>query len=262
MATSLITNNGNGGAPVAWYEQSFGADYLTVYKHRDCTHAEQEVQQMIDWLRLPRGAKVLDLCCGMGRHSFTLAEFGFDVTGLDLSEALLAEAKKQDRSSRVKWLQSDMRHVPQPSAHFDAVVNLFTSFGYFDEDKENRKVLLEIERLLLPGGKWIVDFLNPDAVVSRLVPHSERHEGNLTIREARTVENGMVRKQIALMEDDREPRYYTEQVKLYKLPDFERMLHDTSLKVNKLYGDYLGSPYHATTSPRLIMVGEKKALRS
>jgi ubiquinone/menaquinone biosynthesis C-methylase UbiE len=247
---------------MAWYEQSFGADYLTVYKHRDCTHAEQEVRQMIDWLRLPRGAKVLDLCCGMGRHSFTLAEFGFDVTGLDLSEVLLTEAKKLDRSTRVKWLQSDMRHVPLPHAHFDAVFNLFTSFGYFDDDKENRKVLLEIERLLLPGGKWIVDFLNPDAVVSRLVPLSERHEGNLTIREARTVENGMVRKQIALMEDDREPRYYTEQVKLYKFPDFERMLHGTSLKVNKLYGDYLGSPYHATTSPRLIMVGEKKALRS
>jgi ubiquinone/menaquinone biosynthesis C-methylase UbiE len=243
---------------MAWYEQSFGADYLTIYKHRDCTHAKQEVRQMIDWLRLPRGAKVLDLCCGMGRHSFTLAEFGFEVTGLDLSEVLLTEAKKGDHSFRVKWLQGDMRHVPLPCVRFDAVVNLFTSFGYFDDDKENRKVLLEIERLLLPGGNWIVDFLNPDAVVSRLVPHSERREGNLTIREARTVENGMVRKQIAVMEADREPRYYSEQVKLYKLPDFERMLHGTSLKVNKLYGDYSGSPYHAATSPRLIMVGEKK----
>jgi hypothetical protein len=122
-------------------------------------------------------------------------------------------------------------------------------------------VLLEIERLLLPGGKWIVDFLNPDDVVSNLIPYSERLEGNLTIREARAVENGMVKKQIAVLEPDNEPRSYTEQVKLYKLPDFERMLRGTSLVVNQLYGDYTGSAYTAATSPRLIMVGEKKAIQ-
>ncbi|KIL40620.1 SAM-dependent methyltransferase [Gordoniibacillus kamchatkensis] len=251
----------HGTQSAAWYKQSFGADYLTIYKHRDCNHAKQEVRQMIDWLRLPPGARVLDLCCGMGRHSFTLAEFGYDVTGLDLSEVLLSEAKEQDSSSSVRWLQGDMRHVPLPCVRFDAVVNLFTSFGYFDDDKENRKVLLEIERLLQPGGKWIVDFLNPYAVVSGLVPHSERREGNMIIREARYVKNGMVYKQITVLEDGRDTRTYTEQVKLYKLPDFEQMLKGSSLVVKQLYGDYQGSSYNAATSPRMIMVGEKKAFR-
>lgn len=246
---------------MAWYEHSFGNDYLTVYKHRDCHHAGREVLQMIEWLRLPQGAKVLDLCCGMGRHSFAMADFGYEVTGLDLSEILLAEAKNRDRSNRVRWLQGDMRRIPLPCVRFDAVVNLFTSFGYFDEDKENRKVLLEIERLLLPGGKWIVDFLNPDAVVSNLVPYSERRDGSVTIKEARAVENGIVKKQIAVLEPDNEPRSYTEQVKLYKLPDFERMLSGTSLVVSQIYGDYSGSPYQAATSPRLILVGKKRVIR-
>jgi ubiquinone/menaquinone biosynthesis C-methylase UbiE len=245
---------------MAWYEQSFGADYLTVYKHRDCTHAKREVRQMIDWLGLPPGAKVLDLCCGMGRHSFTLSEYGYDVTGVDLSEALLAEARKRDDFFKVKWLRGDMRHVPLPCVRFDAVVNLFTSFGYFEDDRENRKVLLEIERLLLPGGKWILDFLNPDAVVGSLVPQSVRREGSVTIREARYVEDGMVRKQIAVLEPDRKPRTYIEQVKLYRLPDFERMLRGTSLVVNQLFGDYSGAPYNAATSPRLILVGKRRAI--
>lgn len=245
---------------MAWYEQSFGADYLTVYKHRDCTHAKQEVSQMLNWLRLPRGAKVLDLCCGMGRHSVTLAEYGYNVTGVDLSSTLLEEARKNDTPARICWIQGDMRRVPLPCDHFDAVFSLFTSFGYFDEDHENRKVLLEMERLLLPGGKWVLDFLNTEALVACLVPYSERQEGHLIIQEARTVEHGMVKKRIAVLEPDREPRLYDEQVKLYQLPDFEQMLQGTSLVIDQLYGDYSGSPYDPATSARLILVGRKRVL--
>lgn len=240
-----------------WYEQSFGRDYLMVYKHRSVENAEREVRQMVDWLRLPRGAKVLDLCCGMGRHSLTLAEYGCDVTGIDLSGLLLDEARNRDTASRISWLQGDMRRVPLPGARFDAVFNLFTSFGYFDEDTENRQVLLEIERLLRPGGKWIVDFLNTDVVVSRLIPLSERREGRITIRESRSIEEGVVRKQIAVLEPDCQPRRYIEKVRLYTLSDFMRMLIGTSLSIDEVYGDYSGEPYSAATSPRLIMVGGK-----
>lgn len=94
-----------------WYETSFGEDYLIVYRHRDFGGARHEVETMIGWLDLPRGARVLDLCCGMGRHSLALSEAGYEVTGVDLSEALLREARSQVGAEAVTWLRSDMREL-------------------------------------------------------------------------------------------------------------------------------------------------------
>jgi ubiquinone/menaquinone biosynthesis C-methylase UbiE len=128
-----------------WYEESFGNDYLTVYKHRDHNGALEEVKRISSWLRLPKGAEVLDLCCGMGRHSMALHDLGYKVTSLDLSDVLLAEARRTDVRSRIQWVKGDMRRlsIAQP---FDAIFNLFTSFGYFDDDKENLAVLKEIHK--------------------------------------------------------------------------------------------------------------------
>lgn len=243
---------------MSWYEQSFGIDYITVYHHRNEEQAAREVGQMIRLLQLPEQAKVLDLCCGMGRHSLCLAGLGFDVTGFDLSQVLLAEARARDSASQVRWVHGDMRHIALPKAGYDAVVNLFTSFGYFDCDEENRKVLSEMDNVLKPNGKWIIDYLNPDVVVSRLVPESERKKNGVTIREVRSVEDGIVKKQITISEGNESPRNYMEQVKLYRLSDFERMLQGTSLVVDQIYGDYAGSEYVADASPRMILVGHKR----
>lgn len=242
---------------MTWYEQSFGADYLTVYRHRNSEQAKREVGQLLDWLRLPSQAKVLDLCCGMGRHSMSLADFGFDVTGMDLSEILLARAREIDTSFLVRWIQGDMRNIPLPEACYDAVVNLFTSFGYFEKEQDNKQVLLEIERLLKPDGRWIIDYLNPEVVIASLVPKSERTEKGVTIVENRFVEEGMVKKKIEIMEENQPPRIYIEQVQLFNLSDFERMLHSTSLVVDKIVGDYTGAKYDAFSSPRMILIGHK-----
>lgn len=240
-----------------WYEQSFGVDYLTVYRHRNSEEAKREVGQMIDWLRLSSQAKILDLCCGMGRHSMSLADFGFDVTGVDLSEILLSRAMEIDTTSQVRWLQGDMRNIPLPDECCDAIVNLFTSFGYFEQEKDNKQVLLEIERLLKPHGRWIIDYLNPEFVISSLVPKSERTEKGVTIVENRFVEEGMVKKKIEVVEENQLPRIYMEQVQLFNFFDFERMLHSTSLVVDQVIGDYTGEQYDALSSPRMIIIGHK-----
>lgn len=242
---------------MTWYKQSFGVDYLTVYSHRNSEQAKREVGHMIDWLRLPTQAKVLDLCCGMGRHSMSLAEFGFDVTGVDLSEILLARAREIDTTSQVRWLQGDMRNIPLPDECCDAIVNLFTSFGYFEQEQDNKQVLLEIERLLKPNGRWIIDYLNPEVVISNLVPKSERTEKGVTIVENRFVEEAMVKKKIEILEENQTPRIYLEQVQLFNLSDFERMLHSTSIVVDKVVGDYTGAQYDAFSSPRMILIGHK-----
>lgn len=238
-----------------WYEQSFGADYLIVYRHRDMEVASREVRKMIRWLGLPPGSEVLDLCCGMGRHSLALAEAGFRVTGLDLSEALLEEAKKADHGRRVTWVRGDMRKLPFDNHRFEAVVNLFTSFGYFAEDGENGQVLREIRRVLKDGGPFLIDYLNPEHVVRNLVPFSERTVSGVKIREYRSVEDGFVKKKITLDDGQKGIREYWERVRLYSRKQMEQMLADAGLAVSAVYGGYDQEQFDHNNSPRMIFVG-------
>lgn len=243
-----------------WYEESFGEDYLLVYKHRDIQGAKREVHKMIAWLGLDPGAKVLDLCCGMGRHSMALHEAGFEVTGVDLSPVLLREAKKNDPEGRVAWLRADMRELPL-SGGFDAVVNLFSSFGYFERDEEHVRVLKEIARMLKPGGRFIIDYLNPRYIADHLVPASERTDEGQLISEKRAIESGYVKKWISITSMDEgdaspdNPRKYMERIKLYEREDFAAMLTEAGLTLDHVHGDYDEGEFDPDQSPRMIMVG-------
>ncbi|MGP3788305.1 class I SAM-dependent methyltransferase [Paenibacillus sp. 1A_MP2] len=240
-----------------WYENSFGEDYLLVYKHRDSRGARNEIDQMISWLELSPEAKILDLCCGMGRHSLALQEAGYVVTGLDLSEALLREARKQDGAEAINWLRGDMRALPLEGG-FDAVVNLFTSFGYFEEDDDHVQVLREICRVLKPGGKFVIDFLNPEFVVRHLVPHSVRNDGIFQIEEIRKIEDGYVKKQINISNKiDNTSRQYHERVKLYSFDKFVELINNAGLQVDAVYGSYNKCNYSAFDSSRMILQGRR-----
>ncbi|OWA33440.1 SAM-dependent methyltransferase [Saccharibacillus sp. O16] len=243
----------------AWYEESFGEDYLRVYSYRDEQGAAHEVHEMISWLKLPPGAKVLDLCCGMGRHSLSLAEKGYKVTGMDLSEVLLEEAKKEEGAEAVNWVQGDMRELPFADGEFDAVVNLFTSFGYFKQDKEHVRVLEEIQRVLRPGGRYIIDFMNSLHVERHLKPCTEREEEGLKIEERRKIEDGYVKKHITIIPEGQEasePREYDERVKLYTLEELTQLLTEARLEIDEVRGDYDEKRYEAD-SPRMIFVGKR-----
>ena len=241
-----------------WYKTSFQSDYLVVYKHRDDQGAAREVTAMSEWLRLAPASKVLDLCCGSGRHSRILHRLGYHVTGVDLSETLLAEAKKADPDGRIRWIHGDMRHVPLDET-FDAVFNLFTSFGYFEDDAENEAVLGEISRLLRPGGRFVIDFLNPSFVQAKLVPYSERTEGSIRIEERRRIQNGYVCKTIRLREEGaaQPERVYEERVQLYPLDWFQASLAKAGLRLDDVFGSYDGSTYDPSASPRMIMIGTR-----
>ncbi|WP_197260261.1 methyltransferase domain-containing protein [Paenibacillus dendritiformis] len=240
-----------------WYERSFGRDYLLVYRHRDFQGATQEVHGMMEWLRLPASSSILDLCCGMGRHALALAEAGYRVTGVDLSEVLLEEAMAHDTRGQVKFLRGDMRELPVDGP-YDAVVNLFTSFGYFADHADNARVFQEIYRVLEPQGRFIVDFLNPSYVRQHLVPHSERADGGTRIEERRRIENGFVKKEISLTDaSGGEPRHYEERVRLYELADFRTMMDEAGLVIDQVYGGYDGAAYDEGQSKRMIMVGRR-----
>ncbi|WP_169087050.1 class I SAM-dependent methyltransferase [Paenibacillus sp. PL91] len=245
-----------------WYEQSFGSDYMLVYKHRNYENANQEVRKMIAWLKLPAGAHVLDIGCGMGRHALALADFGYTVTGMDLSPTLLEEAGRHDENGMVKWVQGDMRKLPFKESCFDATVNLFTSFGYFSAEEDNINVLRHIRRVLRQDGSFLIDFLNPTYVEQTLVPRSERidEECGLLIEELRSIRDGWVQKEISVSkpQSKEEPRQYLERVRLYDLSWFDQHLAASGLALEQLYGNYNGSTYDQATSPRMIMAGRAR----
>lgn len=236
-----------------WFKDSFGEDYLLVYRHRTLEDAENEVDSIVKWLKLTPEDLILDLCCGTGRHSIALARRGYRVTGLDLSESLLSCAAKFSKGLPVRFVQGDMRSLPFSEGMFDVVLNLFTSFGYFVEDQDNERVLAEISRVLKPGGRFLIDFLNRPAVVQGLVPVSEREEEGIKIREERWIEGDVVCKRIFLS-DDRGSRQYEERVKMYARDQMEQMMRRAGLTVQRVWGDFEGNP-HTEHSQRMIIAG-------
>jgi ubiquinone/menaquinone biosynthesis C-methylase UbiE len=232
-----------------WYEESFGEDYLLVYKHRNRESASFEVEQMIEWL----GLSILDLCCGTGRHTISLALQGLHVVGLDLSKTLLTRAVSEAKGLSIPFVHGDMRKLPFMDHSFDVVLNLFTSFGYFTEDKDNEQVIKEIARVLKPEGRVLIDFMNREAVKEKLIPKSIREEQGVQIREERQIQGDFVQKQI-WVKDERGERTYQERVKMYTHEEMIVMMEKAGLLLEHTYGNFHGEPYHLL-SDRMILLG-------
>lgn len=154
-----------------WWQTHFDAQYLHEYEPLfDLTQDRREVARLLELLALPSGARVLDCPCGQGRHAHLLAEAGFNVDGLDYSKALLAVAKRRGTSRTLRYTAGDMRTLPRPwTGRFDAVVNLFTSFGFFDRAADDHRVLAEFARVLKPGGVLIWHGGSRDGVMTKFL---------------------------------------------------------------------------------------------
>lgn len=239
-----------------WYVESFKQDYLQVYAHRNDQKGDEEIEAIVKLLKMKRGSNVLDLCCGHGRHSRALARRGFYVTGYDLSEVLLAEARRRSKGMNlIRYIQGDVRQLPF-DAEFDYVLNLFTSFGYFERQEENQQVFDGIYQSLKPGGQFLVDFLNPPYVRATLKPYTEQEVDQLKIIERRKIEMGYVIKTIEVHDGD-EVRLYEERVRLFTVEEMEEMIGKAGLELTALYGNLKGEKYDPQNSPRMILVGRK-----
>jgi SAM-dependent methyltransferase len=236
-----------------WFEEWFGQDYLDIYQHRDETEAERAIELIASNLAGRRIDRVLDLACGAGRHTKVLRERWWTV-GLDLSMSLLKVARRESPDG--PYVRGDMRELPFAEESFDLVVNLFTSFGYFDDDSEHVQVLSCVSEAMKHGGTLVIDYLNAGQVRRELVPYDERVENGITIEQRRTISSDgrFVEKTIALREKGKE---YIERVRLLSPRDLQRMLVEAGFKVVKLFGDYSGSDW-TDESPRTILFASRQ----
>lgn len=236
-----------------WFEEWFNSSYYTqVYNHRSHGEASGVIDLLLRLVPLTSEHSVLDLCCGNGRHTHALAERGLSVVGLDISSTLLDIAKSKCTHSSVQFYQGDMRE-PYPHAPFDCIANFFTSFGYFDDDRDNLLVLQRVREALKPDGVFFFDYLNVPHVQRTLVPQDSKVVENINVRQTRYLDERFVVKTIDISDDNGSRHTFTERVRLLTLGDFERMFAKAGLRITAVYGSYTGQAY-TEHSPRLIIV--------
>lgn len=239
-----------------WFDEWFNTIYYHIlYKHRDYEEAAAFLDHLIEYFNIAPKAKILDLACGKGRHSIYLNQKGFDVTGVDLSEENIKFASTKQNDS-LHFAVHDMRNV-FATEEFDYVFNLFTSFGYFDSKEENLNVIDATIQSLKPGGKFLLDFLNPYVVVNNLVHEEDKTIENIHFNiQRKYTDDEFIVKNIIV--DDHGQHYeYQEKVKAIRRADFLAYFDKIDLKVIDIFGDYELSEYKADESQRLIFVIEK-----
>jgi len=235
-----------------WFESWFGEEYVALYPHRNAAEAERAVE-LIE-RTIPAGvSRVLDLACGAGRHARVLATH-WPTIGLDLSPVLLRLARVE--APEALFVRGDMRVLPFRTGAFDLVVNLFTSFGYFDDDSSHERVVTEVARVTRPGGTFVLDFLNTDRIRQTLVPYDEREIAGQVVEQRREISDDgrFVIKRICIRNENRE---YTERVRLFERQELTRMFESSGFTVAHAFGNYDGSPA-SPQAPRVILFGARR----
>ncbi len=234
-----------------WYQDWFDDNYLALYSHRDNRDAQRQIDLILKKLNLSADDRVLDLGCGNGRHVAELTRRGFQIVGLDLSEALLATARKD--YPHCGFIRGDMRYIP---GRFDIILSLFTSFGYFERDAENQKVFAAVSASLNPGGRFWLDFLNAYTLREHLEPEEQKTlSQNVRVYIQRRIEDGFVVKDIQFQTSEGEINY-RERVRMYTKEDLKTMLESAGLGVENVFGDYSGTSW-THGSERTIMCCNK-----
>lgn len=242
-------------AAMAWFKEWFGEEYLELYAHRDESEAERHVdfvERCLGGTRQPDA--VLDLACGAGRHTLALRRRGYRALGIDLSLTLLARMHGPK-------VAGDMCRLPFAAESFDWVLNFFTSFGYFERERENFLVLEEIVRVLTPGGRFLIDIMNPGPVLAGLTPHEVQDlDGGRRVEVERwfDAEKMRINKRISVSDPGRPARTYLESVRVYQPDEVVIGLRWAGLEVDRLFGNFHGDSYERD-SERLILVGFKPA---
>lgn len=239
---------------MSWYANWFNTPYYHIlYKDRDFIEAENFIKNLTQEIHLPLHSNIIDLACGKGRHSIFLNHLGFNVLGVDLSEESIQHNKAFENTS-LSFKVHDMRNELYPeitSIKADAVFNLFTSFGYFDEAEEDRKVFSSVKNALKEEGIFILDFLNEKFVKNTLVNETIIHKGGIDFTLKKRIEGQHVIKDI-FFEDKGEKFHYFEKVKLHTLEEIQSLAENSGFETLKVWGNYQLEEFDKETSTRCI----------
>ena len=237
-----------------WYVEWFDSPYYhLLYQHRDEGEARRFIDQLMGELHPLPAARVLDLACGQGRYSRYLASKGFDLTGIDLSRNNISYAR-QFEEDRLSFFTHDMRK-PFRVNYFDYIFNFFTSFGYFDSEEEDLQTLRNVRLGLRPTGTFVMDFFNSRVIINQLRERETKVIKGIRFDIRKYIDGQRVIKVIEITDKGRR-FFFTERVRLFMLPDLERLFRLAGLKIISLFGNYQLESFNSQKSPRLILVAK------
>lgn len=245
-----------------WYKEFFKKFYLDVY--RDIfphLQTKNEVDFIIKNLKISKGSKVLDLCGGYGRIGIPLAKRDCEVSIQDLNKDFLKRAKKEAERQKtdIKIIHSDMRKIPFKNK-FDAVINIFTSFGYLEDDKEDNRVLKSINKSLKPRGKFLIDILNGNWLKNNYQPRTWRKSNDILVLEENTLDRKTNRNisKITIL-DLKKCKSFSTIIKLriYEFNELKNILSNNGFKIIKRYGGLNGERFFPKLSKRIVVIAKK-----
>jgi SAM-dependent methyltransferase len=241
-----------------WFQSWFNTKYYHIlYKNRNDEEAQRFIDNALRHINLHTGSKILDIACGKGRHSKFLNSKGFDVTGIDLSPESIAEASIST-NEHLHFFEHDMRKTFRLN-YFDLAVNMFTSFGYFDNHDDNYATIHAMAATLKTGGYLLIDFFNSQFIENTLVPKFETVIDGVRFAIEKKIENDFVIKNISVFDNEKEFRYQ-EKVQLLTLENFQSYLTKENLSIKSVFGNYELDVFNLNESPRLIILAQKLTL--
>lgn len=239
-----------------WFGEWFDSPYYHIlYRERNHKEAHAFIDKIAQYFELDSEDQILDLACGKGRHSIYLNEKGYNVIGVDLSQQNIEHAS-QYSNERLQFYRHDMREVFQDNA-FDYILNMFTSFGYFDAQHENQAAITAIAEGLKPGGYLLLDFLNPYKVVNNLLPEEIKQvdEIEFHITKHLSTDNYIVKD--IRFDDQGISHHYQERVKAIRRLEFLEFFKLAGLELIEVFGDYQLNLYDCDVSDRMIFIVKK-----
>jgi SAM-dependent methyltransferase len=241
------------GDSAAWFIRSFGELYPLLYSHRSDEQARTEAAQIAALLGLTPSNRLLDICCGTGRHTQAFLRMGLDVIGMDLSEALLRQAAARPHLAH-RLVRADIRAVPFHH-RFDAAVNLFTSFGYFSEH-DNARALISMVASLRRGGLLLMDLPNPDRLRRDFEPVSRQTVGSFHLCHERRWVGPRITKRTIATDASGQRHVFHEDVRIYEPDQITALARQSGLSDVRLLGSLVGDPL-SVVAPRLIVIGRR-----
>lgn len=232
--------------------------YSFLFPEKRFQDAVQDTEKILA-LAKPRGKSVLDLCCGPGRFSVELAKRGFDVTGVDRTLFLLDKAKQRAKSAKVKveWIQQDMREFLRPEG-FDLILNVYTSFGYFDRKEEDVLVLKNMYASLKSGGACLMEMAGKEYLARIYQPtHSEKlSDGSMLVQNHEVLDNWTrLKNEWTLIRKGR-AKTFSFQISIYSGLELMDRMRQVGFDDIQLFGSIDGEAY-GINSTRLIALGRK-----
>jgi SAM-dependent methyltransferase len=237
-----------------WFadESFWETSYPFMFPASSFERAAKEVDHVRALAKTEAGA-LLDLACGPGRHAVPFARAGFRVTGVDRSPFLLAKARVHEG---IEWIERDMRELVRPRA-FDLAICLFTSFGFFESDADNRRVLANVRASLRPGGRFVLDVIGKETLARIFEPTSStklEEVGTVFMRRKFLDSFTKLENEWTFMPEGGAPRTFSLRHWVYSAHELDLMLHDAGFAHVEIYGDFEGHPYDRASS-RLVVVG-------